>query len=185
MEMSDWSSDVCSSDLKDLPPPTIPQQHPSSRPPWPCLLSSVFLPANTSCRSTTPSQTPQRLVWITSFSSTSTSRSDPTPSLPFQSALRLSPTTPVSPSPNRRQRNPPPPLSPQATSIFIPAGAGVESAQSKSVQSLDARTARSTQDSVKRVERRKNSYDAVSPLFLHAALCGFLSPSVPLGSAQG
>ena len=46
-------------------------------------------------------------------------------------------------------------------------------AKHERAKSLDVRTAQSTQDSLRRAEQRKNSYDAVSSLTF-PILCGFL-----------
>ena len=47
-------------------------------------------------------------------------------------------------------------------------------AKHERAQSLDVRVARSTQDSLRRAEQRKNSYETVSSLLSHSDLWGFL-----------
>ena len=76
-------------------------------------------------------------------------------------------------------------LSPPATAIFIPAGAGVDLAQSRNVSSLKTPGLPVHPRFDTTYGTEKSSYDAASPLFLYVDSCGFLSPSVPLGPAQG
>ena len=58
-------------------------------------------------------------------------------------------------------------------------------AKHERAKSLEARTAQSTQDSIHRAERRKNSYERASFLLFYTGLCDFLSSSALSGSAQG
>ena len=51
-------------------------------------------------------------------------------------------------------------------------------------KSLDVRMARSTQDSIQRAERRKNSYEAASSPLSYADPRDFLSTSIPSGPTQ-
>ena len=76
-------------------------------------------------------------------------------------------------------------LSPPVIEIFIPAGAGVDLAQSRNVSSPKTPGLPVYPRFDTTCGTEKSSYDAVSPLFLYADSCGFSSPSVPLGSAQG
>ena len=76
-------------------------------------------------------------------------------------------------------------LSPLVIEIFIPAGAGVDLTQSRNVSSPKTPGLPVYPRFDTTCGTEKSSYDAVSPLFLYADSCGFLSPSVPLGPAQG
>ena len=95
------------------------------------------------------------------------------------------PTTPISPStPTYKTDFPisgspiarsPTTTSPSSSNSNLRHGRSRSRARAKHerAKSLDVRTAQSTQDSLRRAEQRKNSYDAVSSL-TYPILCGFL-----------